>query len=73
MYDTAVKNARSIALARQTPRANVAGRGRRWLRRLYHRLFWIKYFDAVIGRYPTAYIMGGCPHFIGRKPLMDQS
>jgi SAM-dependent methyltransferase len=31
-------------------------------------LFWIKYLDVVIARYPTAYIMAGAPHFIGRKP-----
>jgi SAM-dependent methyltransferase len=31
-------------------------------------LFWIKYLDIVIARYPTAYIMAGSPHFIGRKP-----
>ncbi|HEY3909022.1 MAG TPA: class I SAM-dependent methyltransferase [Stellaceae bacterium] len=32
-------------------------------------LFWIKYLDFVIGHYPTAYIIAGSPHFIGRKPL----
>lgn len=31
-------------------------------------LFWIKYLDVIIARYPTAYIMAGSPHFIGRKP-----
>jgi SAM-dependent methyltransferase len=32
-------------------------------------LFWIKYLDIVIARYPTAYIMSGTPHFLGRKPV----
>lgn len=32
-------------------------------------LFWIKYLDIVIARYPSAYIMAGSPHFLGRKPL----
>jgi SAM-dependent methyltransferase len=31
-------------------------------------LFWIKYLDIIIARYPSAYIMAGCPHFLGRKP-----
>ena len=30
-------------------------------------LFWIKYLDIVIARYPSAYIMAGSPHFLGRK------
>jgi SAM-dependent methyltransferase len=32
-------------------------------------LFWIKYLDIVIARYPTAYLLCGSPYFIGRKPL----
>jgi hypothetical protein len=30
-------------------------------------LFWIKYLDIVIARYPSAYIMAGSPHFLGRN------
>jgi SAM-dependent methyltransferase len=34
-------------------------------------LFWIKYLDIAIARYPSAYIMSGSPYFLGRKPYID--
>ena len=31
-------------------------------------LFWVKYLDAIIARYPTAYVIHSGSYFIGRKP-----